>query len=252
MGKEIEQMKPAGVESQVYSNIRSTLINARQKVYTVINFSMVEAYWEIGRQIMEAQDNNPRAEYGAQLLKYLSEKLTGEFGKGFDESSLRRMRQFYQVFPICATLSHELSWSHYRLLMKIDNTEQREFYLKECAESNWSVRQLERQITTFFYERLLATQKSGKESVKNEIQETEPKTGPGYILKDPYVLEFLELKENKNYHENELEQALIDNLQGFLLELGKGFSFVARQKRITLDGDHYYIETRIGTGTNCH
>jgi hypothetical protein len=163
MGKELQ-----GAESQVYNHIRSTLINAKQKVYSVINSAMVEAYWEIGRQIMEAQDNNPRAEYGAQLLKYLSEKLTGEFGKGFDESSLRRMRQFYQVFPIRATLSHELSGSHYRLLMKIDNAERREFYLKECAESNWSVRQLERQVTTFYYERLLATQKSGKAN-ENEI-----------------------------------------------------------------------------------
>ncbi|MDR1444708.1 MAG: PDDEXK nuclease domain-containing protein [Treponema sp.] len=229
-------------EATVYNSIRATLVNARQKVYTAVNFAMVEAYWEIGRQIMEAQDNNPRAEYGAQLLKYLSGRLTDEFGKGFDESSLRRMRQFYQVFPIRATLWHELSWSHYRLLMKIDNAERREFYLNECAESNWSVRQLERQITTFYYERLLATQKEGKESVRNEIQKTEPKTDPDYILKDPYILEFLDLKENKSYHESDLEQALIDNLQEFLLEMGKGFSFVARQKRITIDGDHYYID----------
>jgi len=115
-------------------------------------------------------------------------------------------------------------------------------YLKECAESNWSSRQLERQITSFYYERLLATQKEGKESVKNEIQTTEPKTDPDYILKDPYILEFLDLNENKKYHENELEQALIDNLQKFLLELGKGFSFVARQRRITIEGDHYYVD----------
>jgi predicted nuclease of restriction endonuclease-like (RecB) superfamily len=203
---------------------------------------MVEAYWDIGRQIMEAQNNHPRAEYGAQLLGYLSARLTQEFGKGFDETNLRKMRQFYQTFPIRDAVRLELSWTHFRLLMRIDNVERRDFYLKECAESNWSVRQLERQITTFFYERLLATQKSGKESVKNEIQTTEPKIDPDYILKDPYILEFLDLKENKNYHENELEQALIDNLQKFLLELGKGFSFVARQKRITLDGDHYYID----------
>jgi predicted nuclease of restriction endonuclease-like (RecB) superfamily len=191
---------------------------------------------------MEAQDNNPRAEYGAGLIGYLAERLTGESGKGFTTTNLKYMRQFYAVFPIRHTLCDQLSWSHYRLLMKIDNAERREFYLKECAESNWSVRQLERQITTFFYERLLATQKEGKESVKNEIQKTEPKTDPDYILKDPFILEFLDLKENKNYYENELEQALIDNLQEFLLKLGKGFSFVARQKRITLDGDHYYID----------
>jgi predicted nuclease of restriction endonuclease-like (RecB) superfamily len=229
-------------ETAVYNSIRTTLVNARQKVYTAVNVAMVEAYWEIGRQIMEAQNNNPRAEYGAGLIAYLADRLTGEFGKGFDGSSLRRMRQFYQAFPIRATLWHELSWSHYRLLMKIDNAERREFYLNECAESNWSVRQLERQITTFYYERLLATQKEGKESVKNEIEKTEPKIDPDYILKDPYILEFLDMKENKNYHESDLEQALIDNLQGFLLEMGKGFSFVARQKRITIDGDHYYID----------
>ncbi|MDR2551672.1 MAG: DUF1016 N-terminal domain-containing protein, partial [Treponema sp.] len=203
-------------ESAVYDAIRLSFITAREKAYTAVNFAMVEAYWDIGRQIMEAQNNNPRAEYGVRLLKYLSERLTAEFGKGFDESSLRRMRQFYQSFPIRATLSHKLSWSHYRLLLKIDNPERCNFYLKECAECNWSVRQLERQITTFYYERLLATKKEGRESVKNEIQKSEPRIDPDYILKDPYILEFLDLKENKSYHENELEQALIDNLQAFL------------------------------------
>ena len=228
-------------ENAVYNNIRTVLVTARQKAYSAVNTAMVEAYWDIGRQIMEAQENK-RAEYGAGLIKYLAERLTGEFGKGFDESSLRRMRQFFQVFPIRAALRHELSWTHYRLLMKIDDASRREFYLAECAECNWSSRQLERQINSFYYERLLATQKSGRESVKNEINTLEPKTDPDYILKDPYILEFLDLKENKNYHESELEQALIDNLQKFILELGKGFSFVARQKRITLDGDHFYID----------
>ncbi|MDR1105283.1 MAG: PDDEXK nuclease domain-containing protein [Treponema sp.] len=234
-------MEKKAQKTAVYNSIRTTLVNAREKAYTAVNFAMVEAYWEIGRQIMEAQ-NNQRAEYGAGLIKYLSEHLTDEFGKGFDESSLRRMRQFYQTFPIRAAVRHELSWTHYRLLMKIDDSSRREFYLNECAECNWSSRQLERQITTFYYERLLATRKEGRETVKNEIQKTEPKAAPDYILKDPYILEFLDLKENKTYHENDLEQALIDNLQEFLLELGKGFSFVARQRRITIDGDHYYID----------
>jgi predicted nuclease of restriction endonuclease-like (RecB) superfamily len=227
-------------ENTVYNNIRTVLVTARQKVYSAINFAMVEAYWEIGRQIEQAVGN--RAEYGKGLLQYISQKLSAEFGKGFTIRNLQTMRQFYMVFPNTHTLCAQLSWSHYRLLIRIDNEPRREFYLKESVESNWSVRQLERQINSFFYERLLATQKSGKESVKNEIHTTEPKTDPDYILKDPYILEFLDLKENKNYHENELEQALIDNLQQFLLELGKGFSFVARQKRITLDGDHYYID----------
>jgi len=229
-------------EDTVYQSIRNVLADARQKVYTAVNSAMVGAYWEIGRQIMEAQGNNPRAEYGSQLLKYLSNRLTAEFGKGFEETNLRKMRQFYQIFPIRDTLCLELSWSHYRLLMKIGNESEREFYLKECVECNWSVRQLERQITTFYYKRLLATRKEGKESVKNEIQKTEPKIDPDYILKDPYILEFLDLKENKDYHESDLEQALIGKLQDFLLEMGKGFSFVARQKRITIEGDHYYID----------
>ena len=153
------------------------------------------------------------------------------------------MRQFYNKFPIRATLWRELSWSHYRLLMKIEDESRRDFYARECVEAAWSVRQLERQVNSFFYERLFATQKSGRESVRHEIQTLEPKTTPDYILKDPYILEFLDLKENRDYHESELEQKLIDKLQVFLLELGKGFSFVARQKRITTEGgEHYYID----------
>jgi len=228
-------------ENEVYQSIRTILVTARQKVFTAINFAMVQAYWDVGRQIMEAQENQ-RAEYGKGLIKYLAERLTKEFGKGFTITNLKYMRQFYTAFPISHALRDQLSWTHYRLLMKIDNIPRREFYLKECAESNWSSRQLERQINSFYYERLLATQKEGKESVKNEIYKTEPKTDPDFILKDPYILEFLDLNENKKYHENEIEQALIDKLHDFLLELGKGFSFVARQRRITIEGDHYYID----------
>jgi len=227
-------------ENAVYDNIRSVLVTARQKVYSAVNSAMVQAYWEIGQQIEQAVGD--RAEYGKGLLLNISRKLSAEFGKGFEITNLRKMRQFYQVFPIRDALRLELSWTHYRLLMKIDNGPRREFYLKECAESNWSSRQLERQIHSFFYERLLATRKEDRESVANEINATEPKTDPDYILKDPYILEFLDLDENRKYHESELEQALIDNLQKFLLELGKGFCFVARQKRITIDGDHYYID----------
>jgi len=227
-------------DASVYSDIRDTLAEARTKVYSAINFAMVEAYWNVGRQIEAAIGE--RAEYGKGLLRYLAEKLTAEFGKGFDESSLRRMRQFYKAFSIRATLWHELSWSHYRLLIKIDDAPRRDFYARECAEAAWSVRQLERQINSFFFERLLATQKSGREGVRDEIQTLEPKTEPDFILKDPYILEFLDLKENRQYLENSLEHALIDKLQDFLLELGRGFSFVARQKRITIEGDHYYVD----------
>jgi len=227
-------------EASVYQSIRNILVQARSRAYSAINSAMVEAYWEIGRHIEQVVGD--RAKYGKGLLQDISKKLTVEFGKGFDETNLRKMRQFYTEFPIRDTLCLELSWSHYRLLMKINNAPRREFYLKECAESNWSVRQLERQMHSFFYERLIATKKEGKKSVKNEIQKTEPKIEPDYILKDPYILEFLDLDENKKYHETEIEQALIEKLQGFLLELGKGFSFVARQRRITIEGDHYYVD----------
>ena len=229
------------ININIYQGIRDILSQARTKVYTAINFAMVEAYWEIGKQIDE--EVGERAEYGKGLLKYLAKQLTAEFGKGFTERNLQVMRQFYLAFPNAHTLCAELSWSHYRLLTRVVDDKKREFYGRECVESGWTVRQLERQINSFFYERLLATQKSGKESVRNEIQTLEPKTDPDYILKDPYILEFLDLKKNKKYHESELEQGLIDKLQEFMLELGKGFAFVSRQKRITTDGgEHYYID----------
>jgi len=239
---EIQQSSDFDLDSNIYQGIRDSLTHARSKAYTSINSAMIEAYRDIGRQISEVQDNDSRAEYGKQLLRYLAMQLTSEFGRGFDESSLRRMRQFYKRFPIRATLWHELSWSHYRLLMRIEDDARRQFYGQECAESGWSVRQLERQINSFYHERLLATQKSWQGEVKNEIQVLEPKTDPDYILKDPYILEFLDLKESKHYLESELEQELINKLQEFLLELGKGFSFVARQKRITSGGEHYHID----------
>ena len=231
------------LHGNTYGKVRETVLTAKNKVYSAVNFAMVEAYWEIGKEIYEAQNGYERAEYGKGLLEYLSKELTAEFGKGFDESNLRKMRQFYLTFQIRDTLCPELSWSHYRLLMRIEDDSRREFYLKECADTNWSVRQLERQINSFFYERLLAAQKEHRAEIEGEIQTTEPKTDPEYILKDPYILEFLDLKENVKYSESGIEQGLIDKLQEFLLELGKGFSFVARQKRIsTDDGEHYYID----------
>ena len=225
----------------VYEAIRTALAEARTKAVVAVNSAMVSVYWEIGRQITEAVGD--RAEYGKGLIAYLSARLTKEFGKGFDESTLRKMRKFYLTFPIRDTVCPELSWSHYRLLIRVEEENRREFYKRECITCGWTVRQLERQINSFFYERLLATQTSGKESVKNEIYKLEPNRDPKYHIKDPYILEFLDLNENKNYHESEIEQAIIDKLQKFLLELGKGFSFVARQKRITTDhGEHYYID----------
>jgi len=235
------QLAVASSDREVYETIRAALAEARTKVAVAVDAAMVGVYWEIGRQISEAVGE--RAEYGRSLLAYLSERLTAEFGKGFTERNLRAMRQFYEAFPIRHTLCAELSWSHYRLLMRVEEESRREFYKRECVDSGWTVRQLERQINSFYYERLLATQQSGKESVKDEIFKLEPDTDPKHHIKDPYVLEFLGLRENKNYHEAGIEQAIIDKLQEFLLELGKGFSFVARQKRITTEhGEHYYID----------
>ena len=207
------------LHNSTYGKVRETVLTAKNKVYNTVNFAMVEAYWEIGKEISVAMGD--RAEYGKGLLDYLSKELTAEFGQGFTIRNLRAMRQFYQAFPIRHALCAELSWSHYRLLMRIEDESRREFYLKECAETNWSVRQLERQINSFFYERLLATQKEHRAEIEGEIQTTEPKTDPEYILKDPYILEFLDLKENAKYSESDIEQGLIDKLQEFLLELGK-------------------------------
>jgi predicted nuclease of restriction endonuclease-like (RecB) superfamily len=227
---------------EVYQSVRETIVSARQKVHSVVNTSMVEAYWDVGRQIYEAQGKMGRAEYGKGLVKDLSRELTAEFGKGYTVANLKNMRQFYLAFPIGYALRSQLSWTHYRLLMRIDDEVRREFYLQECANENWSTRQLERQINSFYYERLLAAPKSKKKGVRKEILELEPKTDPDYVIKDPLVLTFLELNDSLNYHESELEQALIDKLQEFMLELGKGFAFVARQKRISTGGKHYYID----------
>ena len=225
---------------ETYRLIRNSVIAAQGKVYAAVNSAMVNAYWAIGEQIYKACGKNDRAEYGKNLLRSLSEMLTAEFGKGFDESNLRRMRQFYLTFPIRDTLCHELSWSHYRVLMRISDKTARDFYTEECAKSAWSVRQLERQIHTMYYQRLLASR--DKESVAAEIQTTEPKPEYEKAVKDPYVMEFLQIKPDTHVYESDIEQALLDHLQEFLLELGRGFSFVARQKRFTVDGQDFFID----------
>ena len=228
------------LDRSVYDSIKEILTSAREKAYKAVNFAMVEAYWNIGKLIVESQDGNERAEYGDYLLKNLSKELTKEFGKGFTVTNLRYMRQFYIVFQKHHALRDELSWTHYRLLMKLENEEVRNFYIEECIEGNWSTRQLERQINSFYYQRILASQ--NKQIVRNEIEKLEKGIKAEDIIKDPFVLEFMGLNDNRDFTEIEVEKALMDNLQKFLLELGKGFSFVARQKRITADGDHFYID----------
>ena len=225
----------------IYSEIRKTILEARHHVYTAVNSAMVQTYWNIGRIIVEhEQGGDARAEYGRELIKELAKRLTAEFGKGFTSTNLKYMRQFYLSFPMGHSLRGQLTWTHYRMLLKVSNKQARDFYEDECAKSGWSSRQLERQINSFFYERLLASQ--DKKAVRQEIFEKEPPKRPEDFIKDPYVLEFLDVKQNAAVYEKDLETALINELQKFLLELGRGFAFVARQQHLDLDGDHFYID----------
>ena len=228
------------LDLQFYSQIRDILTTARNKVYSAANFAMVEAYWHIGKSIVEKQGGEIRAEYGSSLIAELSARMTADFGKGFTVTNLQNMRLFYLSFQNSYALRTELSWTHYRLLMRVENEQARQFYLDECVKSVWSTRQLERQINSFFYERLLSSQNKGE--VSAEIQFLAPAKAPEDIIRDPYVLEFLGLEPNTSFFESDLEQALIEHLQKFLLELGRGFSFVSRQKRFTFDGRHFYID----------
>ena len=228
------------MEQQFYEQIKRILSEARNKVYQTANFAMVEAYWNIGKSIVEQQGGEEKAEYGARLIAELSKQMSTDFGKGFTVANLKNMRQFYLTFPKSYALRSELSWTHYRLLMRVENKNARRFYIEEAIKSNWSTRQLERQINSFFYERLLSSQ--NKEKVSEEIQKLESAKVPEDIIRDPYVLEFLGLNPKDDFYESDLEEALITHLQKFLLELGRGFSFVARQKRITFDGRHFRID----------
>ena len=228
------------MEQKFYEQIKCILSEARDKVYQTANFAMVEAYWDIGKSIVEQQDGYEKAEDGTRLIAELSKQMTIDFGKGFTPTNLKYMRQCYLTFPIRHALRDELSWTHYRLLMRVENENARQFYIEEAVKSNWSTRQLERQINSFFYERLLSSQ--NKKEVSEEIQKLEPAKVPKDIIRDPYVLEFLGLSPNNDFYESDLEEALITHLQKFLLELGRGFSFVARQKRITFDGRHFRID----------
>ncbi|MGK5091902.1 PDDEXK nuclease domain-containing protein [Deltaproteobacteria bacterium TL4] len=229
--------------SLLFESIKTTLEKARYQAQQSVNSTMVEAYWNIGRLIVEEeQQGQERAQYGEGLIQGLSVRLSKEFGKGFSERNLRSMRGFYLSFPIWQTLSAKLSWSHYLLILKVENPNARKWYIQECVKSNWSVRALERQINSHYYERLRLSQDIA--AVKEEANKntTELKYTPQEFVKDPYVLEFLNLRPNDRLYESDLEQALIDEIQKFLLELGRGFAFVARQKRITMEDDHFYVD----------
>lgn len=229
--------------NDLYNKIACLLEEARRKVASAVNIAMVYTYFEIGRIIVEDEQNgNSRAEYGKEVLKSLSERLTRKFGKGFSVTNLKQMRDFYQSYSIRQTLSDQfyLSWSHYLFLMRIDNKAERDFYEKEAENSNWSLRELKRQFDSSLYERLALSK--DKDEVKKLSAQGIIIEKPADIVKDPYVLEFLGLPEQASYSESELEQELINKLEYFLLELGKGYAFVGRQVRITFDEKHFYVD----------
>ena len=231
-------MKPI-LTSNFVAEIKSILLNARIKTYTAINVAMVNAYWQMGKRIVEEeQQGQEKATYGEAILKTLSIELTQEFGKGFSYSNLRNFRQFYLTYPdteICYTLCSKLTWSHNRLIMRLENKEAQIYYLQEAIEQNWSVRTLERNINTFSFQRLLSTQNKETNSNTETIN-------PQEFIKDPYIFEFLNISAPNTASEKEIETALLNDLQSFLLELGKGFSFVARQFRISTETSHFYID----------
>lgn len=223
---------PAKVGDDFISEIKSIVAEARQKAYSAINVAMVEAYWKMGRRIVEEEQNGKEyADYGAKIIKMLSAELTREYGKGFSVGSLYYFRQFYNTFPqIFATPWRILSWSHYKRLMQVTNEQARNWYLKEASEEMWSYRTLNRNITSQYFERTLMSQKG--DAVLKPVVMTDEQPDKLEFIKNPLVAEFIGLSPNTDFNETEFEKAIIAHIQKFLLELGKGFSFVARQKLV--------------------
>ncbi len=225
----------------IIPDIKAIIATAKDKAIRAVDNERTLMYWRIGQRIFEEeQEGKDRADYGAFLIKFLSQQLQPEFGSGFSYRQLNWYRQFYRTFPIVSALQTQLSWTQYKLLLAVDNQDKREFYIAESVKNNWTSRQLERQINSSLYERLLMS--NDKESVlavaKNEKLPSDAKE----IIKDPIYLEFLGLKRETSYYERDLESAIITHLQDFLLELGNGFSFVARQKRIHIEGDEFFTD----------
>ncbi|MHB8847260.1 MAG: PDDEXK nuclease domain-containing protein [Burkholderiales bacterium] len=230
--------------TDLYASIRAVLLTARTHVRQTVNQAMVQTYWQIGQLIIEdEQGGEIRAEYGKKTLEALSGRLSEEFGKGFDVRNLRNMRAFYQAYPNWNAVRTELTWTHYRLLLRVDNPAAREWYAKEAIEQGWSSRALDRQIGTFFYERLLSSQ--DKKGVLAEaialITEQAP-ADPRDFIRDPYVLEFLGMQPDAGLYEQDIEQGLLNQLQKFLMELGKGFAFVARQKHLRVESEDCFVD----------
>jgi len=244
------------LQETLYNSVKQIIEKGRSTVFKAVNYTMIISNWEIGCEIVEIeQEGQDKAQYGKYIIKNLAERLTVEYGEGYDEINLRYFRRFYLAFPIryavrnesdfilhplLAVIRTELSWTHYRILLKVEKEEARNFYMNEAVNSNWNTRQLERQINSLLFERLALSKE------KNEVLQLANKGQilhkPKDLIKDPLVLEFLNIATKNKYLEKELEQALIDKLQDFLLELGKGFSFVARQQRISMDNDNFFVD----------
>ena len=232
------------ISNNYINEIKKILKNARQKAYTAVNSAMVEAYWKIGRRIVEEeQSGRERAEYGKEIIKNLSKELTEEFGKGFSRRTLWEMRKLYVYFSDyekVRTLFAQLTWSHFQKVLRVSDEKARIFYLTEAAENMWSVRTLDRNISTLYYNRIVAS--IDKKIVENEMKEKTKKLQAKEFIKNPVVLEFLDLPTNMSYTENELEKALTDDIQKFMMELGKGFAFVERQQHIRTENSDFYID----------
>jgi len=246
----LEQVpQPADDTGSLVVQLRDLIRDARQQALRAVDLVQVQTSWQVGRYIVVfEQAGKPRADYGKGLLRNLAERLTAEFGKGFDASNLYKMTQFFRLFPNLDAVRLNLSWTHYRLLMRLDDPLARDWYAREAAGQNWSTRQLERQIGTLYYERLLASKdrKSVLQEAQNNLAAVEAvaqlKDGPREFVRDPVMLEFLGLPGTGRLLESKLEDALIGNLQAFLLELGKGFAFVARQQRISTESKDFYVD----------
>ena len=230
--------------TSMIQEIKELLSDAHQRVAVQVNTELLSTYWNVGRIIVEHEQNSQeRAVYGKQTLKALSKELTKEFGKGFSVSNLQFMRRFYQTYQIQQTVSVKLSWSHYCELLTISDDEKRRFYEKEAINSGWSIREMKRQIATSLYERLLLSDgKANKEKVLALAEKGIEMAQPADMIKDPYVFEFLGLPENKPLMESDLEKTLVEQIEKFLLELGRGFMFVGTQQRVTLNNTQYYVD----------
>lgn len=244
MDNDLTKLMDLPVSANVADDIKGILSEARRHTARAINSTMVAAYWMIGRRIvMEEQQGNEKAEYGEHLLQQLSKDLTADYGNGFSYANLRNMRQFFRTYPDfqkCYTLCSKLSWSHNRLIMRIADNEEREWYLHEAAEQQWSVRETERNINTFVFQRL----KQSQTTMTSVLIEGKEKPSPDVrsFVRDPYVLEFVGLPPYPSHSEHQLENMLVERMQDFLLELGKGFSFIKRQYRISTETSHFYID----------